>query len=227
MGDDRSLCIMLATTDATSREVLGSELRRRYGADYEVVVCADYAHARAVLEGLRRWGRQVALVIGCYGPDDREGLDFLRRAYALHPSAKRVVAAIWGDFASTSDGVLGDRPRARRAAGAAARAAPRRGVPRRPHRRARRLAPRPGRRLRGGAADRRGSATSGPTRCATPSAATTSRSPSTRSGPTRATGCSRGSGWRTPTCRSSCCRSPPRRRRSSTRPTSRSPTPSG
>ena len=88
MGDTDPV-IMLATSDATSREVLGSELRRRYGADYEVVVCADYQHARAVLEGLRRVGRQVALVIGCYGPHDRDGLVFLRRAYALHPSAKR------------------------------------------------------------------------------------------------------------------------------------------
>ena len=100
--DDVEPVLLLATTDPASRAVIGSELRRRYGTDYEVVVCADYAHARAVLEGLRRWGRQVALVIGCYGPEDRDGLDFLRRAYGLHPSAKRVVAAVWGDFASTS-----------------------------------------------------------------------------------------------------------------------------
>jgi thioredoxin reductase (NADPH) len=100
--DEVDPVLLLATTDPASREVIGSELRRRYGGDYEVVVCADHAHARAVLEGLRRWGRQVALVIGCYGPGDRDGLDFLRRAYALHPSAKRAVAAIWGDFESTS-----------------------------------------------------------------------------------------------------------------------------
>lgn len=95
--------LLLATTDPGTREVIGSELRRRYGGDYEVVVCADYAHARAILEGLRRWHREVALIIGCYGPGDREGLDFLKRAYALQPSAKRVVAAIWGDFASTPE----------------------------------------------------------------------------------------------------------------------------
>ena len=60
--DDVDPVLLLATTDPASRDVVGSELRRRYGGDYEVVVCADYAHARAVLEGLRRWGRQVALV---------------------------------------------------------------------------------------------------------------------------------------------------------------------
>ncbi len=102
MGDDDPV-LLLATTDKMSRDVIGAELRRRYGGDYEVVVCADYAHARAVLEGLKRWGRQVALVIACFGPQDRDGLDFLRRSYALHPSAKRTIAAIWGDFASTAD----------------------------------------------------------------------------------------------------------------------------
>ncbi len=98
---DQSVPVMLlATTDPTSRRILGDELRRRYGADYEVVDCVDLAHGRAVLEGLRRWGRPVALILGCYGPDDRGGLDFLRRAYGYHPAAKRGVVVTWGDFSS-------------------------------------------------------------------------------------------------------------------------------
>jgi thioredoxin reductase (NADPH) len=101
--DEVDPVLLLATTDPATRQVVGGELRRRYGGDYEVVACASYAHARAVLEGLRRWGRPVALVMGCFGPDDREGLQFLRRAYSLHPSAKRAIVAIWGDFASTPD----------------------------------------------------------------------------------------------------------------------------
>ncbi|GAA4284531.1 response regulator [Brevibacterium daeguense] len=92
--------ILLATTDPTSRRILADEMRRRYGADYEVLECASRAHGRAVLEGLRRWSRPVALILGCYGPGDREGLDFLRRAYGYHPAAKRGVIATWGDFAS-------------------------------------------------------------------------------------------------------------------------------
>jgi thioredoxin reductase (NADPH) len=103
MDDGVDPVLLLATTDAETRAVIGAELRRRYGGDYEVVVCADYSHARAVLEGLRRWSRPVALIIGCYGPHDRHGLHFLRRAYALHPSAKRAIAVIWGDFASTPE----------------------------------------------------------------------------------------------------------------------------
>ncbi|GAA1766987.1 FAD-dependent oxidoreductase [Kocuria aegyptia] len=98
--DDSAPVMLLATKDPVSRNILGSELRRRYGSDYEVVVCNDYPHARAVLAGLRHWRRTVALIVGCYGPADRAGLDFLRRAYADHPAAKRAVAVVWGDFAS-------------------------------------------------------------------------------------------------------------------------------
>lgn len=94
--------LLLASDDPVSREMLGDELRRRYGADYEIVA-AEHAHALSVLESLRAWGREVALVLGCYGPGDREGLDLLRRAYASHPAARRAVVATWGDFASAPE----------------------------------------------------------------------------------------------------------------------------
>lgn len=98
--DDSVPVMLIATTDSASRRILEDELRRRYGADYEVVTCSGHAHGRAVLEGLRRWDRPVALILGCYGPADRGGLDFLRRAYGFHPAAKRAVVVTWGDFAS-------------------------------------------------------------------------------------------------------------------------------
>lgn len=98
--DDSVPIMLIATPDPASRRILEDELRRRYGADYEVVACAGHAHGRAVLEGLRHWNRQVALILGCYGPADRGGLDFLRRAYGFHPAAKRGVVVTWGDFAS-------------------------------------------------------------------------------------------------------------------------------
>ena len=221
MGDP---VLLLATTDETSRGVLGSELRRRYGGDYEVVVCADYDHARAVLEGLRRWGRQVALVIAGYGPDDRGGLDFLRRAYGMHPSAKRAVAAIWGDFGSTRDVFSAishghaelvllrpERPRDEEFHGAITDALDdwhlAQGIGFEAVR------------MIGEQRDERTHATS--------SAATTSRSASTRSAPSPPTACWPGSASPTPSSPCSSSRSPTRRRRSSRPPTSRSPTPSG
>ena len=35
--DDAVPIMLLATTDAATREVVGGELRRRYGADYDVL----------------------------------------------------------------------------------------------------------------------------------------------------------------------------------------------
>lgn len=90
--------ILLATSDDDTRGVLDAEIRRRYATDYEVVTCRRYGHAQAILDGLRHWEREVALILSFYGPKDHEGLDFLRRARAIHPSAKRVVAVEWGNF---------------------------------------------------------------------------------------------------------------------------------
>lgn len=90
--------LIVVTTDGETREILDGELRRRYGADYEVVACRGYDHARAILDGLRHWRRDVALVMAHYGAADRDALVFLRRARAIHPSAKRAVVVRWGEF---------------------------------------------------------------------------------------------------------------------------------
>ena len=90
--------MLLATVDDESRVILDEQLRHRYGTDYEVITCRGYGHARAVLDGLRRWQRDVAMVFACYSPVDGEGLAFLRRARSIHPSAKRAVIVRWGDF---------------------------------------------------------------------------------------------------------------------------------
>jgi thioredoxin reductase (NADPH) len=94
--------MVLVTEDAGSLAVLDGELRRRYGADYEIITCREYDQARTILAGLRQWERAVAMVLTYYGPGDRDGLAFLRRARALHPSAIRVVAVRWGDFDSSA-----------------------------------------------------------------------------------------------------------------------------
>jgi thioredoxin reductase (NADPH) len=92
--------ILVATSDDDTRSVLDAEMRRRYGTDYEVVTCRRYAHAQAILDGLHHWERDVAMILSFYGPGDRHGLDFLRRARSIHPSAKRVVVVEWGNFES-------------------------------------------------------------------------------------------------------------------------------
>jgi thioredoxin reductase (NADPH) len=92
--------IVVATSDDDTRAVLDSEMRRRYATDYEVITCRRYAHAQAILDGLRRWEREVAMILSFYGPKDPHGLNFLRRARSIHPTAKRVVVVEWGNFDS-------------------------------------------------------------------------------------------------------------------------------
>ena len=94
--------MLLASVDDESRAILDGELRRRYAADYEVVTTGSYEHARAILDGLRHWGRDVAMILACYTPADRDGLTFLRRARNIHPSAKRAVVVPWGQFDSAA-----------------------------------------------------------------------------------------------------------------------------
>ena len=92
--------ILVATSDDDTRGVLDAEMRRRYATDYEVITCRRYAHAQAILDGLRRWERDVAMILSFYGPKDPDGLNFLRRARSIHPTAKRVVVVEWGNFDS-------------------------------------------------------------------------------------------------------------------------------
>jgi thioredoxin reductase (NADPH) len=94
--------IVALTVDPSAGVVLNDQLRRRYGVDYEIVTPVDYAHARAVLDGLKRWERQVAMILAGYNPNDREGLDFLRQIRSVHPTARRGVVVTWGDFASAA-----------------------------------------------------------------------------------------------------------------------------
>ncbi len=228
MGDVDPV-LLLATTDETSRDVhRGRSCGAGTAATTRSSSAPSYDHARAVLEGLRRWGRQVALVIACYGPDDRDGLDFLRRAYSLHPSAKRAIAAIWGDFASTARRLRRHRPRARRARSCCgpSAAATRSSTARSPTRSTTGTSPR----------------ASASRRCGMIGEQRDERTHSLRDqfgrnhipvgfhqvGTESANRLLAGARPRGPRAAGRCCSpSPPRRRRSSRRPTSRSPTPSG
>jgi thioredoxin reductase (NADPH) len=93
--------MLLVTVDDRTRSVVEAELRRRYGADYEVLACAAYDDARAVLESLRERGRDVALVFAGFNQVDRDGLGFLRQSRGIHPAARRAVMVTWGDFENT------------------------------------------------------------------------------------------------------------------------------
>jgi thioredoxin reductase len=91
--------LVLVGRDPRSVSVLEGEFRKRYSADYDVLVFDDPPEAFEALTRLRDQEGTVALVMACYGrPSDPDGLELLSRVRALHPTAKRVAAVRWGDF---------------------------------------------------------------------------------------------------------------------------------
>jgi thioredoxin reductase (NADPH) len=70
------------------------ELRKRYGADYDVVA---YRSVAEPLAGLPRIGAPVDVVLARLGLADMRSGGLLARIQELHPTAKRALIASWGD----------------------------------------------------------------------------------------------------------------------------------
>lgn len=92
--------IVITTSDDRTRTVLLEELTNRYGRDYRIECAKDRVGGMATLEGLAAEGHAVALILACYNPVDRGGIELLTESRALHPAAQRGVVVTWGDFAS-------------------------------------------------------------------------------------------------------------------------------
>src|SRR5690348_10839929 len=92
--------IVIACRDPGDREVLHRELSKRYGADYQIVLCGSPAELGAWMRDLRAAGLPVALVIGRVGGKDRDGIEALAAVRAIDPAALRVAALGWGDWPS-------------------------------------------------------------------------------------------------------------------------------
>ena len=93
--------IVIVSREPGAREVLHRELSKRYGADYQIVVCDRPAELAAWMRDLRKAGLPVALVIGGVGGQDRDGIEVLVRDPP--PSTRRQFG--WPRFA----GVTGNR----------------------------------------------------------------------------------------------------------------------
>jgi thioredoxin reductase (NADPH) len=92
--------IVIVCRDAGTREILGRELSKRYGSDYQIVVCDRSVELPRRMRDLRAAGLPVALVIGGVGAQDRDGTEVLAGIRALEPTALRVAAVRWGDWRS-------------------------------------------------------------------------------------------------------------------------------
>ena len=95
---DVRAAIVVAGRDAAAREVLEQELRKRYDADYLIVVCDHPAELGTRVEEVLAAGIPVALVIGGVGAQDPDGIEVLAAIRAIDPTASRVAAVRWGEF---------------------------------------------------------------------------------------------------------------------------------
>ena len=62
--------IVIVSRDATARRDLRRELSKRYGADYQLVVCDEPTELATAIRKVKDTGAQIALVIGGLGGQD-------------------------------------------------------------------------------------------------------------------------------------------------------------
>ena len=92
--------IVIVCRDPGARQILHRELSKRYGADYQIVVCDRPEQLAPWMRDLRAAGLPVALVIGGIGAQDPDGIEALAAVRAIDPAALRVAAVRWGDWQS-------------------------------------------------------------------------------------------------------------------------------
>jgi thioredoxin reductase (NADPH) len=104
--------VLLLVHDSRTRDRVEAELRKRYGADYQVLTTGSVLEALDVLGHLRDDQRQVSLVLADHWLPEATGTELLARVRQLHPAARRVLLITWGDQASAEPmlraTVLGD-----------------------------------------------------------------------------------------------------------------------
>ena len=76
-----------------------AELRRRFGADYDIVARTSAEEGLVVLERLARESTDVALVLADHRLPGLTGTDLLARVHELHPGARRALLIRWGEWA--------------------------------------------------------------------------------------------------------------------------------
>ncbi len=90
--------ILLAVDDDVSvLEAVVQDLRRQYGAEYRVLRAASGQAALDILEQLRSRQDPVALLLSDQRMPGMTGVEFLERAMALFPDARRVLLTAYAD----------------------------------------------------------------------------------------------------------------------------------
>ncbi|HYH11029.1 MAG TPA: FAD-dependent oxidoreductase [Thermomicrobiales bacterium] len=93
----RRVPVLLAViADAIKSRAVRTDLGRRFGADYQVLVASSPQHAARMLGNLREEGREVALVVADFEIARNDGINVLSRAHDLHPEARRALLTTLG-----------------------------------------------------------------------------------------------------------------------------------
>ena len=92
--------IVIVSREPGAQEILRRELSKRYGGDYQIVVCDRPAELAPWMRDLGAAGLPVALVIGGVGAQDPDGIEVLAAIRAIDPTALRVAVVGWGDWQS-------------------------------------------------------------------------------------------------------------------------------
>src|SRR6516164_2310980 len=69
--------IVIVGNEPGTREILHRELSKRYGGDYQIVVCGRPAELAPWMRDLRAAGLPVDMVIGGVSAQDPEGIEVL------------------------------------------------------------------------------------------------------------------------------------------------------
>ena len=89
--------LMAVDDDPGALRPVEDELRKRYGADYDVRCLTSPEAALRELAAIRTDGGEVALVLADQWMPGMTGIEFLDRVGELHPEAQRAVLIDWND----------------------------------------------------------------------------------------------------------------------------------
>jgi len=93
---DRPAIVIVDDEPAALAAMLDA-LTRRFGADYRIVPHLSARQALEDLARMRKDGEEIALIVADQWMPEGNGNEFLGRAHAVAPGAKRALLVAWGD----------------------------------------------------------------------------------------------------------------------------------
>src|SRR5215831_19662843 len=87
--------LLIVDDDPQGRGVVESELRKRYGADYEIISVGSADDPIHLLARLRDERRRVSVVLASQSMSQLTGTELLTRVREFHSTAKRLLLPDW------------------------------------------------------------------------------------------------------------------------------------